>query len=227
MNTINDRTATISSYPLNCSNFRNMLNASDCYTIFQQSIDNYHVHDHVDTPIHNPYPVGDFNWLLYAKNWIDTVQWHLEDIIRVPDINPVEALKIKRRIDKSNQDRTDMVEKLDDYFLEQFKTVKYQPGTRINSETPAWLLDRMSILMLKIYHMKEQTERKDANQEHLKSTNAKLAVLMEQKADMQAAFDELIEDIGNGKRRFKVYRQMKMYNDASLNPMLYGTQSKS
>lgn len=204
-----------------------MLNASDCYTIFQQSIDDYHVHDHVDTPIHNPYPVGDFNWLLYAKNWIDTVQWHLEDIIRVPDINPVEALKIKRRIDKSNQDRTDMVEKLDDYFLEQFKTVKYQPGTRINSETPAWLLDRMSILMLKIFHMKEQTERKDASPEHIRSTNAKLAVLMEQKADMQAAFDELMEDIGSGKRRFKVYRQMKMYNDASLNPMLYGTQSRS
>lgn len=204
-----------------------MLNASDCYTIFQQSIDDYHVHDHIDTPIHNPFPVGDFNWLLYAKNWIDTVQWHLEDIIRVPDIDPVEALKIKRRIDKSNQDRTDMVEKLDDYFLEQFKNVKYQPGTRINSETPAWLLDRMSILMLKIYHMKEQTERKDASPDHLKSTNAKLAVLMEQKADMQAAFDELVEDIGSGKRRFKVYRQMKMYNDASLNPMLYGTQTKS
>ncbi len=204
-----------------------MLNASDCYTIFQQSIDDYHVHDHIDTPIHNPFPVGDFNWLLYAKNWIDTVQWHLEDIIRVPDIDPVEALKIKRRIDKSNQDRTDMVEKLDDYFLEQFKNVKYQPGTRINSETPAWLLDRMSILMLKIYHMKEQTERRDASPDHLKSTNAKLAVLMEQKADMQAAFDELVEDIGSGKRRFKVYRQMKMYNDASLNPMLYGTQTKS
>lgn len=204
-----------------------MLNASDCYTIFQQSIDDYHIHDHVDTPIHNPFPVGDFNWLLYAKNWIDTVQWHLEDIIRVPDIDPVEALKIKRRIDKSNQDRTDMVEKLDDYFLEQFKNVKYQPGTRINSETPAWLLDRMSILMLKIYHMKEQTERKDVSPDHLKSTNAKLAVLMEQKADMQTAFDELVEDIGSGKRRFKVYRQMKMYNDASLNPMLYGTQTKS
>jgi hypothetical protein len=150
------------------------------------------------------------------------VQWHLEDIIRLPDINPTEGIQIKRRIDKSNQDRTDMVEKVDDYFLEQFKNVVPQPGARINSETPAWLLDRMSILMLKIYHMKEQTERKDASAEHIAKTQAKLAVLMEQKTDMQLAFDELMEDIGNGSRRFKVYRQMKMYNDASLNPMLYG-----
>ena len=198
-----------------------MLNASDCYLIFQQSIDDYHLQDSVDTPAKNPYPAGDFNWLLYAKNWIDTVQWHLEDIIRVPTIDPVEALKIKRRIDKSNQDRTDMVEKLDDYFLTQFKNVKYLPGVRINSETPAWLLDRMSILMLKIFHMKEQTERKDADAQHIRSTNAKLAVLMEQKADMQSAYDELIDDIANGRRRFKVYRQMKMYNDDSLNPVLY------
>ncbi|WP_276373318.1 DUF4254 domain-containing protein [Chryseolinea sp. H1M3-3] len=204
-----------------------MLEANDCYTIFQQSIDDYHVHDHVDTLLHNPYPTGSFNGLLYGKNWIDTVQWHLEDIIRVPTIDPVEALKIKRRIDKSNQDRTDMVEKLDDFFLEQFKNVKAQPGTRINSETPAWLLDRMSILMLKIYHMKQQTERTDVSQEHTKTTNAKLAILMEQKADMQLAYDELIEDIKHGRRRFKVYRQMKMYNDASLNPMLYGTKSTS
>jgi len=204
-----------------------MLQANDCYTIFQQSIDDYHIHDHVDTVIKNPYPAGSFNSLLYGKNWIDTAQWHLEDIIRVPTIDPVEALKIKRRIDKSNQDRTDMVERLDDYFLAHFKNVKAQPGTRINSETPAWLLDRMSILMLKIYHMKEQTERKDASPDHLKTTNAKLAVLLEQKSDMQLAYDELIDDIQHGKRRFKVYRQMKMYNDATLNPMLYGANSAS
>ena len=202
-----------------------MLQSNDCYTIFQQSIDDYHLQDHVDTIIKNPFPAGSFNALLYGKNWIDTVQWHLEDLIRVPTIDPMEALKIKRRIDKSNQDRTDMVEKLDDYFLEEFKHVKAQQGTRINSETPAWLLDRMSILMLKIYHMKEQTERKDVGADHVKTTNAKLAVLMEQKSDMQHAYDELIDDIGQGKRRFKVYRQMKMYNDATLNPMLYGMKS--
>jgi Protein of unknown function (DUF4254) len=204
-----------------------MLQANDCYNIFKQSIDDYHIHDNVDAPITNPYPANSFNALLYGKNWIDTVQWHLEDIIRSPVIDPAEALTIKRRIDKSNQERTDMVERLDDFFLEEFKNVKSPPETRINSETPAWLLDRMSILMLKIYHMKEQTERKDATSDHIKSTNAKLAILMEQKSDMQLAFDELIDDIAQGKRRFKVYRQMKMYNDPSLNPTLYQSAVKS
>ena len=172
--------------------------------------------------ITNPYSPGSIAFLLYQKNWIDTVQWHLEDIIRLPDINPAEGIQIKRRIDKSNQDRTDMVEKIDDYFLEQFKNVTPKPGTRINSETPAWLLDRMSILMLKIYHMQEQVERKDASAEHIAKCQIKLTTLIEQQNDMRLAFNELVEDIGNGTRRFKVYRQMKMYNDASLNPMLYG-----
>ncbi|MDL5049189.1 DUF4254 domain-containing protein [Oscillatoria amoena NRMC-F 0135] len=198
-----------------------MLSATECYTIFQQSIDDYHVHDHVDTPIKNPYSPDRFEYLLYLKNWIDTVQWHLEDIIRLPDINPVEALAIKRRIDKSNQDRTDTVEKLDDYFIEYFKGVTPKPTAKINSETPAWLLDRMSILMLKIYHMKEQTERKDASADHIAKCETKLNVLLEQKMDMHMAFDQLMEDIRNGDRKMKVYRQMKMYNDASLNPMLY------
>lgn len=198
-----------------------MLNAEQCYKIFNQSIDEYHVHDHVDTPVKNPLAVGSFESLLYAKNWIDTVQWHLEDIIRKPDINPTEALQIKRRIDKSNQDRTDLVERIDDYFLEQFKDVKPKKEARMNSETPAWLLDRMSILMLKIYHMKEQTLRKDVADEHIAKCSQKLSTLMEQRADMQMAYDELIEDIRLGNRKFKVYRQMKMYNDSSLNPMLY------
>lgn len=198
-----------------------MLTAHQCYTIFNKSIDDYHTTDNVDTPIKNPYTAGSFEALLYHKNWIDTVQWHLEDIIRLPEINPTEALGIKRRIDKSNQDRTDRVEQIDDHFLEEFKSIVPKAGTRINSETPAWLLDRMSILMLKIFHMKEQTERTDASEEHLAKCQSKLAVLMEQKTDMQLAFDELMEDIGKGNRRFKVYRQMKMYNDASLNPMLY------
>ncbi len=198
-----------------------MLNANQCYQVFQQSIDDYHVHDHVDTPVKNPYPADRFEHLLYTKNWIDTVQWHLEDIIRLPEINPVEALQIKRRIDKSNQDRTDMVERLDDYFLEQFKNVTPNPSARINSETPAWLLDRMSILLLKIYHMKEQTERTDASPDHIAKCQRKLDVLLEQRNDMQLAFGQLMEDILAGSRKMKVYRQMKMYNDASLNPMLY------
>jgi hypothetical protein len=201
-----------------------MLSADQCYKVFQQSIDDYHRHDDVDMLIKNSFPEGSFEGLLYQKNWIDTVQWHLEDIIRKPDINPYDGIEIKRRIDRSNQDRTDTVEKMDDHFLIHFKNVSPKPGARMNSETPAWLLDRMSILMLKIYHMKEQTERKDAPHDHIAKCQLKLNVLLEQKNDMRAAYDELMEDILNGNRRFKVYRQMKMYNDTSLNPMLYNQE---
>lgn len=203
-----------------------MLSADECYAIFQKSIDDYHLKDDVDTEIKNPFRPGSFESLLYLKNWIDTVQWHLEDLIRKPDIDPREALQIKRRIDKSNQERTDTVEKMDDFFLESFKNVKYAADARMNSETPAWLLDRMSILMLKIFHMKEQTERKDVTAQHLSKCRDKLAILEEQKEDMRSAYNELIQDIRDGKRRFKVYRQMKMYNDSSLNPMLYNTAKK-
>lgn len=198
-----------------------MVQADECYAVFQKSIDDYHLKDDVDAPMANPFPDGSFESLLYLKNWIDTVQWHLEDIIRNPNIEPVAGLQIKRRIDKSNQDRTDTVERVDDYFLDAFNKVKYSSAARINSETPAWLLDRMSILMLKIYHMKEQTERKDVSIQHLTRCREKLAILEEQKEDMGQAFDQLMHDIGNGTRRFKVYRQMKMYNDATLNPVLY------
>ena len=202
-----------------------MLAAEECYTVFQKSIDDYHLKNDVDAALKNPFPAGSFESLLYAKNWIDTVQWHLEDIIRNPEINPSEGLSIKRRIDKSNQDRTDTVERMDDFFLEAFRNVRFDKNSRINSETPAWLLDRMSILMLKIYHMKEQTERKDVSAQHLERCREKLSTLEEQKEDMRHAFDELMEDVGSGRRRFKVYPQMKMYNDSTLNPVLYQSPS--
>jgi ribosome-associated translation inhibitor RaiA len=203
-----------------------MLSAEECYTVFQKSIDDYHLSDNVDAPIKNPFLKGSFEALLYTKNWIDTVQWHLEDLVRDPAIDPAKGLALKRRIDRSNQDRTDKVEKLDDFFVDAFREVKYSAGTRINSETPAWLLDRMSILMLKIYHMAEQTERKGVSAEHIAKCREKLLVLQEQKEDMRLAFDELIDDIGSGVRRFKVYRQMKMYNDSTLNPVLYDASGK-
>ena len=201
-----------------------MISADQCYRVFERSIRDYHQHDDINAGVKSAFISASFEDLLYRKNWIDTVQWHLEDIIRDPQIDPEKALAIKRRIDKSNQDRTDMVEKMDDYFLEQFKGVTANPSARINSETPAWLLDRMSILMLKIYHMQEQTERKDVPVDHILRCRGKLEVLLEQKTDMQHAFDELIQDIASGNRRFKVYRQMKMYNDSTLNPMLYNTK---
>lgn len=202
-----------------------MVQADACYAVFQKAVNDYHRSDDIDAAIQNPFPSDSLEHILYCKNWIDTVQWHLEDLIRNPDIDPAAGMALKRRIDASNQKRTDMVERIDDYFVQEFADVTPAPGARINSETPAWLLDRMSILVLKIYHMDEQVHRTDADERHRQQCMAKLNVLLEQKKDMQQAFDELVEDIGNGVRRFKVYRQMKMYNDASLNPVLYGNGS--
>jgi hypothetical protein len=198
-----------------------LINAAQANAIFAQSITDYHTTDSVDAPILVPYAAQSVEYLLYRKNWIDTVQWHLEDIIRSPTISPVELVAVKRRIDASNQDRTDMVEQLDDYFMAAFANINPPLDARINSETPAWLLDRMSILLLKVYHMREQTERTDVAAVHRDVCAQKLAVLLEQKTDMAQCFDELMHDLRTGARRMKVYRQMKMYNDASLNPVLY------
>ena len=197
------------------------MNAALCYSVFQKSINEYHLQDDVDAPLQNPYADDSIENLLYLKNWIDTVQWHLEDIIRSPDISPTELVAVKRRIDKSNQDRTDTVEKMDDWFSRFFKDAIPQKGARLNSETPAWLVDRMSILTLKVYHMKEQTQRSDVGTNHLQKCQQKLTVLLEQQTDMGQCLDELIEDIQSGQRYMKVYRQMKMYNDNTLNPILY------
>ncbi|MBQ8008962.1 MAG: DUF4254 domain-containing protein [Bacteroidaceae bacterium] len=191
-------------------------------SIFNQVIADYHKNDHVDAPIQNPYPLRSIEYYLYLKNWIDTVQWHLEDIIRDPNIDPVEALKIKRRIDKSNQDRTDLVELIDSYFLDKYKDVEILPDATINTESPAWAIDRLSILALKIFHMREQVERIDSTPEHHESCQQKLNVLLEQQKDLSSAIDQLLGDIETGKKFMKVYKQMKMYNDPSLNPVLYG-----
>lgn len=194
-------------------------------TIFEKSISDYHVADNVDTTINNPYPKDKLEHLLYLKNWIDTVQWHLEDIIRNPAIDPVEALAIKRRIDSSNQERTDVVEYIDSYSLQQYAGIKPQPTASINTESPAWAIDRLSILALKIYHMRIEAERKDASPEHIAACHQKLAVLLEQRKDLSLAIDELLSDIEQGKKYMKVYKQMKMYNDPSLNPVLYQQQT--
>jgi hypothetical protein len=190
--------------------------------IFTQVIADYHKTDNVDTPIQNPYELKSIEYYLYLKNWIDTVQWHLEDIIRDPNINPVKALEIKRRIDKSNQDRTDLVELIDSYFLEKYKNVKVGPDASINTESPAWAIDRLSILALKIYHMREQVEREDSTPEHQEACQEKMGILLEQQKDLSTAIDQLLADIEAGKKFMKVYKQMKMYNDPALNPVLYG-----
>ena len=193
-----------------------------CYPVFEQATDDYHNTDDVDASIRNPYEEKSIRFFLYLKNWIDAVQWHLEDIIRDPDINPVEALAIKRRIDKSNQDRTDLVELIDSYFLDKYKNVKVLPEATINTESPAWAVDRLSILVLKLYHMQCEVERTDVPSEHLEACKKKLSVLLEQKRDLSVALDQLLDDINNGIKYMKVYKQMKMYNDPSLNPILYG-----
>lgn len=192
-----------------------------CNEIFNKAIDDYHVTDNVDTPINNPYERDSIDNRLYLKCWIDTVQWHLEDIIRDPHIDPMEALGIKRRIDRSNQDRTDLVEQIDSYFRRKYSDVTPLPDARLNTESPAWAVDRLSILALKIYHMREQTQRTDASEEHKARCQAKLNVLLEQQKDLSLAIDQLLEDIEEGRKYMKVYRQMKMYNDPSTNPVLY------
>ena len=189
--------------------------------IFNQAIADYHVKDNIDTPINNPFTTGSIENILYLKNWIDTVQWHFEDIIRDPQLDPVQGMDLKHRIDKSNQDRTDLVEQIDSYFLDKYKDVKVLDNATINTESPAWAIDRLSILALKIYHMKEQAERTDASAEHVQKCEAKLAILLEQQKDLGSAIDQLITDIEEGRKYMKVYRQMKMYNDVETNPILY------
>ncbi|MFA7615258.1 MAG: DUF4254 domain-containing protein [Moheibacter sp.] len=192
------------------------------WQIFNRAIDDYHLKNDVNSNISNPYDESDLiEHLLYKKNWIDTVQWHLEDIIRDPEIDPVEALKIKRWIDKSNQERTDMVEYVDSWFLQKYSDVKIQPDAKINTESPAWAIDRFSILSLKVYHMKEEANRAEASAEHRANCQKKLDVLNEQHDDLSTAIEDLIQDIETGRKYMKVYKQMKMYNDDELNPVLY------
>lgn len=191
------------------------------YSVFEQSINDYHKFDNVDQPISNPYDKSEFEHLLYLKNWIDTVQWHFEDIIRDPQIDPVAALTLKRRIDASNQERTDMVEYIDSYFLKKYADVRVKLNAKINSESPAWAFDRLSILALKIYHMNEEATRVEATQAHRDACQAKLNILLEQRSDLSTAIDDLLYDIENGDKFMKVYKQMKMYNDEELNPVLY------
>ncbi|CAN1493991.1 Protein of unknown function DUF4254 [Flavobacteriaceae bacterium] len=191
------------------------------YSVFVQSIKDYHQFDNVDQTINNPFPKDKFEHLLYLKNWIDTVQWHFEDIIRDPNIDPVAALTLKRRIDASNQERTDMVEYIDGYFLQKYNHVAVKDNAKINSESPAWAFDRLSILALKIYHMNEEATRVEASQDHRDKCQVKLNILLEQRTDLSLAIEDLLTDIENGDKFMKVYKQMKMYNDDDLNPVLY------
>ena len=198
------------------------MNANDFYAIFERQVADYHLRDSVDAPTVNPYAVGSFENILWEKSFVDTVQWHLEDIVRPDDVDPVTALAIKRRIDRSNQHRTDLVEKIDDFFMSQFASVSPKPTATINTETPAWAVDRLSILALKIYHFGIEASRKDASPEHKAKCQSKLDTLLVQRSDLTKAIDTLLAELASGDKIMKLYRQMKMYNDPSLNPALYG-----
>ena len=189
--------------------------------IFEKSVNDYHLYDDINRKATNPFEVKSFEHLLYEKNWTDTVQWHYEDIIRDPEIDPKEGMKLKRMIDSSNQNRTEMVEYIDSYFLDLYSNATLVKNARINSESPAWAIDRLSILKLKIYHMDEESKRIDVSEKHRNNCQAKLDVLLDQQTDLSESIDQLLEDISSGQKKMKVYKQMKMYNDESLNPVLY------
>ena len=193
--------------------------------IFTASVAKYHLLDRVDQPFENPYNSDTLEHLLYRKNWIDTVQWHYEDLIRDPEIEPLAGMTLKRKIDASNQDRTDMVEYIDSYFLQQYQSVSPQQDASFNTESPAWALDRLSILVLKIYHMREEATRETASPEHRQQCQTKLDVLLTQQKDLCSAIDQLLADLASGTKYMKVYKQMKMYNDEATNPVLYQPKS--
>lgn len=197
------------------------MDIKEIYAIFEHQIADYHVADSVDAQTHNPYAEGTFENVLWEKSFIDTVQWHLEDLVRPDDVDPVEALRLKRWIDRSNQRRTDMVERIDDHYMSLFAQVQPRPGATINTETPAWAIDRLSILALKIYHFTIEANRADSGDEHRAKCRSKLDTLLQQRADLMQAIDDLLRELADGRKVMKLYRQMKMYNDPSLNPMLY------
>ena len=197
------------------------MNATLCHTVFERCILDYHVNDRVDTPMVQPYATGSVEALLYHKCWIDTVQWHLEDLVRDPQIEPVAGLALKRKIDVSNQQRTDMVEFIDSWLLDFYRSVQTLPDATFNTESPAWAIDRLSILALKVFHMKAEASREEADASHRNSCEQKCQVLLTQQADLMAAIDQLLQDIASGTKYMKMYKQMKMYNDESLNPVLY------
>ena len=195
------------------------MTALDIYNLFHRQVEEYHKTDSVDAPLCNPYDEGLYEALLWEKSWVDTVQWHLEDLIRPDDVDPVYALQLKRRIDRSNQRRTDLVERIDDHYMATYGIITPTPDAAINTETPAWAIDRLSILALKIYHFSIEANRGD--DEHRAKCQSRLDTLLVQRSDLTEAIDRLLDDLASGRRIMRLYRQMKMYNDPSLNPELY------
>ena len=201
------------------------MNLIQTFDIFQRAIADYHILNNIDAPIQIPFPTKSLESLLYEKCWIDAVQWHCEDEVRHPKIEAERVRFFKNRIDSLNQTRTNLVEQLDDFFLTYFEHIQYHSDAKLNTESPAWAIDRLSILALKIYHMQEEVERTDLSLEQFQAYQQKLELLLTQKLDLITAIEQLLGEIEQGKTLFKVYRQVKMYNDADLNPVLRAIKS--
>ena len=185
--------------------------SESCYRIFEQATEAYHTTDNINATVHNPYPVNSFEFYLYLKHWVDAVQWHLLNIIHQPDQEAGKVLEVVSRIEKMNQERVDLVELIDSLLQDRYKGVKPLPQATLNTESPAWAIDRLSILELKIYHTRKETERTDASDVSLARFRKKLEILEEQRKDLSTAIDQLLLDIRQGKKHLKVYKQMKLY----------------
>ena len=178
---------------------------------------------HVKAPEPDYVEASDFPNLVSMQHYVNFELWHQEDMARDPDATDSKIAAVKRAIDVLNQRRNDMIEQMDQYLLDELqkKKINYTSETEMNSETPGSIIDRLSINALKIYHMDEEIQRLDVTDEHRKKCSGKLSVLQDQRNDLKKSLETLLADLSSGKKRLKVYQQMKMYNDENLNPVLY------
>ena len=178
---------------------------------------------HIKLPESDHAEVTDFLSLVSKQHFFNFELWHQEDMARDSDAPDSKIAAVKRTIDVLNQQRNDLIEQIDQYLLNilQKKNVQYVKDADMNSETPGSIIDRLSINALKIYHMEEETQRTDVNNDHLKKCSVKVSVLYDQRNDLKKSLDKLLYDLSIGEKQLKVYKQMKMYNDENLNPVLY------
>lgn len=179
-----------------------------------------------DSPVSNPY--SSLMEIVCKQHSFNFLLWHEEDIARSRDVGDARIAEVKRSIDGYNQNRNDWIEKIDDWITEylQQNLIQAPSSAQLNTETPGSVIDRLSILALRIYHLNEQAERADASPEHIESVQRKIAVCLLQHDDLSISLEQLLGDIGAGRKRHLTYRQFKMYNDPTLNPYLYQAQSR-
>jgi len=199
-----------------------MIDVAEIVRLHRETVQRWHQRD-----IDNPYE--GFLALVCRQHEQNYRLWHEEDIARSPDVPDSRIAQVKRNIDRLNQQRNDLIERLDDHLIGQLAAAGIRPSPQapLNTETPGSVIDRLSILALRIYHMEEQAQRRDAGAEHVEKARRKLAILHEQLRDLSTSLRQLLEDIFAGRKRLKVYRQFKMYNDPTLNPYLYQSRRRN